>query len=258
MSSLRSMYVVLRGGYTFTTDETWQTGLHFLLVNDIGTPDNVGDLPTVDIVDEDIHRTETDWTIMADWSAHFGLGSDFHVDDWLNDQIGNELRNVVFPRASNKVQLRTIHAWPVGTDGLVVDGHTAVLSYTGSLPGGSHTGNPLPLENTPVVSLHTGRIGRHGRGRMYWPVQPTSDIDASGKYDHTARDDLRDTFVTFLEDIAVTGGVGHSEWCLPIVTGKGTGKYAVVTEVAVGDIMDTQRRRRRQETEAYGTAAVTY
>lgn len=258
MADPTHMYAVLRGGYTFGGTETWQTGLRFLLENNASTPDNVGTLSTFTVVDEIISRVETDWTIIGDWSAHFGTGSDFHVDDWLNDQIGDYLRNIAFPYASSKVQLREIHAWPIQSDGLVAGGHTCVLTYTGSLPGGSHTGNPLPVENTPVVSLETGRIGRHGRGRMYWPVQPSSTIDANGLYDHTTRDSLATDFSAFLASIAVTGGLGHSEWCLPIVTGKPYTHYGVVTGVKVGDVMDTQRRRRRQLVESYHHEDVTY
>jgi len=62
----------------------------------------------------------------------------------------------------------------------------------------------------------------------------------------------------FLEGIAVTGGVGHSEWALPIVTGKPYDNYAVVTSVQVGDVMDTQRRRRRQLVESYHSEDVSY
>jgi len=258
MVDVTHMYVALRGGYTFSSPETWQTGLRFLLVSDAGTPPNIGDLPPFTVVDETIARIETDWTIIGDWSAHFGLGSDFHVDDWLNDQIGDYLRNVAFPYASNKVQLREIHAWPIQSDGVVAGGHSCVLTYTGSLPGGSHTGNPLPVENTPVVSLQTPRIGRHGRGRMYWPVQPSSTIDATGLYDHTTRDTLATDFKAFLEGIAVTGGIGHAEWALPIVSGKPYTKYAVVTGVRVGDVMDTQRRRRRQLVESYHHEDISY
>src|SRR6478752_7131424 len=76
MVDVTHMYVALRGGYTFSSAETWQTGLRFLLVSDAGTPTNIGDLPPFTVVDETIARIETDWTIIGDWSAHFGLGSD--------------------------------------------------------------------------------------------------------------------------------------------------------------------------------------
>jgi hypothetical protein len=252
------LYCVLRGGYTFSSPETWQTGFRLLAENNASTPDNIGALVPFTLVDEVISRTETDWTIVGDYSVHFGTGSDIHVDDWLNDQIGDELRNVLFPHASNKVQLREIHVWPIQRNGLVAGGHTCVLAYTGSLPGGSNSGNPLPVENTPVVSLQTGRIGRHGRGRMFWPVQAASEIDATGLWTHADRDALATDFATFFHDIAITGGLGHSEWLLPIVTGKPYSNYAVVTGVRVGDVMDTQRRRRRALTEVYHHEDVSY
>jgi len=258
MADAVCMYVVLRGGYTFSSAETWQTGFHCMLVADPSTPDFVGTLPTFSVDDADVHRTETDWTIVADWKAGLGVGSNINIDDWLNDQIGNELRNVVFPHASNKVQLREIHAWPIGADGLVVDGRSAVLAYTGSLPGGSNSGNPLPVENSPVVSLQNGRIGAHGRGRMYWPVMPASEVDATGLWTHADRDALAVDMQTFFQDIALTGGLGHDEWLLPIVFWKAAHKYAVITGVRVGDVIDTQRRRRRQLTESYHHEDISY
>lgn len=251
-------YLVLRGGYTFSSPETWQVGIRFMFLNSGTAPDNVGTLPTFGVHEETISRTETNWTIVGDWSADLGLAESIAVDDWLNDQIATTLRDVVFPHASNKVQLRELHAWPVASDGSVVDGRTCVLTFTGSLPGGSNTGNPLPLENSMVVGWGTGRIGRHGRGRIYWPTQPTSDIDATGLFSSTAQGDLADTWQTAIEGFAITPtGLGN-HWALPIVTGKPYTHYAVITSLNVGNVVDTQRRRRRQLVETRVSRDLSY
>ncbi len=252
------LYLVLRGGYTFTSPETWQVGIRWQLEHNTSTPDEVGTLKTFGVSPEVISRTESDWTIVGDYSCDLGLATVFRPDDWLNDQVGNELRNVVFPHASNKVQLRELHVWPIAADGSVVDGRTCVLTFTGSLPGGSNSGNPLPLENSMVVSFSTGRIGRHGRGRVYWPTQPTSDIDATGLFGATPQGDLADTFAEFLTDVAITGTIITDVWCLPVVTGKPYVNYALITGLNVGNVVDTQRRRRRQEVESRTTRTLSY
>jgi len=251
-------YLVLRGSYTFGGLEKWQVGIRFMFVNSGTAPDNVGTLPTFGVHPEVISRTETNWTIVGDWSADLGLTESIAVDDWLNDQVATTLRDVVFPHASNKVQLDELHAWPIASDGSVVDGRTMVLTFTGSKPGGNVTGNPLPLENSVVVSWATGRIGRHGRGRIYWPTQAVTDIDATGLLSSTPQTAVKTDWVTALEAFAITPtGLGN-HWALPIVTGKPYANYAVITGIKVGNVVDTQRRRRRQLVESYVTGTTSY
>lgn len=258
MTDATHLYLVLRGNYTFSSPETWQVGIRWQLEHNASTPDPVGTLKTFTVSDEVVSRSETNWDIVGDYSCDLGFGSVFRPDDWLNDQVADTLRNVVFPHASNKVQLLELHAWPIAADGSVVGGHTMVLTFTGSKPGGSNSGNPLPLENSMVVSWTTGRIGRHGRGRIYWPTQPTSDIDATGLFSATPQGDLADTWQTALQDFAVTSGIISSVWCLPVVTGKPYVNYALITGLSVGNVVDTQRRRRRQLVESRVTRTLSY
>lgn len=57
---------------------------------------------------------------------------------------------------------------------------------------------------------------------------------------------------------ALTGGitgVGTAHW-QPVITGKPYVNYAVINEVAVGNVVDTQRRRRRSLPETYVSGPV--
>jgi hypothetical protein len=61
-----------------------------------------------------------------------------------------------------------------------------------------------------------------------------------------------------LEGISIGSGVPATWNVRPIVTGSPWGNYAVVNSVQVGDVMDTQRRRRRQLVEARAAYSPSY
>ena len=83
--------------------------------------------------------------------------------------------------------------------------------------------------------------------------------------DIRAATDLRDAAVTMLQGLALDGDPALGPNTRPVVTGP-TAKsgqppytqYAVVNGVRVGQVIDTQRRRRNKEREAYVEADVTY
>jgi hypothetical protein len=233
-------------------------GIRFLMENNISTPDQSGDLVPFEVDPVNIFRTETNWTIAQRWSAKFSGSSSIDTGDWLNDQVAATLFGTVFPRCSNKVQLHTIKASPIASDGSVVGGMTTLLTWTSSFTGGSESGNPLPFENSVVASWNTPVIGPKGRGRIYWPVMSASQLNSDGRLDSTTQAGFLADVVSMLEGFVITGGVGHSEWALPIVTGGDYTKYGVITGVRVGDVIDTQRRRRRQLVETYVSASPSY
>jgi len=72
----------------------------------------------------------------------------------------------------------------------------------------------------------------------------------------TPQADILDAHVTFLESIGVQ--VSDDVNVRPIVTGKPYVDYAVVTQVQVGNVIDTQRRRRNRLTEVRVSDSVSY
>jgi hypothetical protein len=64
--------------------------------------------------------------------------------------------------------------------------------------------------------------------------------------------------VTFLEGMAVNTGIIAGEWALPIVTGSPWTQYGIVQSINIGNVFDTQRRRRRQQVEVRSSSAVSF
>lgn len=119
----------------------------------------------------------------------------------------------------------------------------AVLALTGAV-----VGEMLPYQCATVISLLTGSATRHGRGRFYLPPLATSMI-AGGRLSATAVGILDvawtaffDSMATDLLSVVVRNRIGHTS--------------LVVTSARVGDVIDTQRRRRNKLTETYTVIAV--
>jgi hypothetical protein len=258
MALANHVHLTLSGGYTFTTPETWQMGINFMLINSTTTPNNQGELPTFTPDPISVHRVESNWTIDSTWHVDMGAGAVFEPDDWLNDQVAATLFGTVFPRCSDKVRLLHIKANPVDHTGHVVGDHFSLLTWTSSFTGGSESGNPMPLENSIAVSWQTPVLGKKGRGRIYTPVPASNSTDSEGLLTSTLQDGLRDDCKAMLEGFALTGTLLNPVWMLPIVCAQDPTTYGVITSVRVGQVIDTQRRRRRSQPEDYHTAAVSY
>jgi hypothetical protein len=254
VADLSHIYLVVHGSYNSLAEEHWQYGIRFLLSDSGSAPATSGTLPlvNVDLVDES--RTETDWTIRNRWKATSGLAT-FQPDDWLNDQVAPALVSHFGAHLWGDVKVDGLKASPIGTDGKVVELATCVLDWTTAKPSGDGSTNPLPTENTTAISLRTPRIGPRGRGRVYYPVWSASVCDAQGRLADTPRTALLAEFIAQLEGMSLSAG---DWWVLPIVTGDPWTQYGEVTEVRVGNVIDTQRRRRRQEPETYISGTPSY
>ena len=117
--------------------------------------------------------------------------------------------------------------------------------------GGTSSDAGLPAQCSPCLSLTTATAGSRARGRMYLPPPDTSSLGASGRLAagfRTAWVGALDTFFS-----SMVGG-GHSPVVISAVGGVWT-TYPVTT-IRLGDVIDTQRRRRNNIAEVYTTASV--
>lgn len=107
---------------------------------------------------------------------------------------------------------------------------------------GTSTATCLPFQCAPVVSLRTATLNRRGRGRFYVPSLAVDQV-AAGRMTTAAQTALADGAEDLLTGLTSAGGT-------VVIYHKDLGTTSVVTSLDVGDVIDTQRRRRNKLIEA--------
>lgn len=120
--------------------------------------------------------------------------------------------------------------------------------------GNGTTGHPF--QTAMVSSLRTQHAGASGRGRLYWPATAATIQASTLRMDPAALPGTVAEIATFLVAIgdAVSAAVGTDVF-LAVWSRKLAALYSV-THVQMGDIADTQRRRRDTLVEAIHTAVI--
>jgi len=111
----------------------------------------------------------------------------------------------------------------------------------------------MPAQAAFVTSLRTDTPGPSGRGRLYWPCVGMS-ISSSLRINNPSTTTLNTAMKTYLTAIraALVAGVPGAVYDLAVRSRK-TGTSPHVTRLQIGDVVDTQRRRRDRMPEAYNT-----
>ena len=107
---------------------------------------------------------------------------------------------------------------------------------------GTSTATCLPFQCAPVVTLRTSTLSRAGRGRFYAPSLAVDQV-AAGRMTTAARDTLADAAEDLIQGLTAGGGN-------VVIYHRGLGTTTTVTSLDVGDVIDTQRRRRNKLIEA--------
>lgn len=258
------LYVVLQGGYNAPglAAERWQTGARFGASPGGGDPAEVGTFDPFDVVALNQNVTEPTYTIQSNWTTEMGL-NDLDPVSWLNDQVRPAA--AAFIATSNlfaaAVRLDSILVYPIRSpDGKVepavpfLQGSPCRLDYVSSNPVGTATGG-LPPQLTIVASLRTQQVGRRGRGRMFTPIVGTAG-NTTGRVASGVQTSMGNAVRDFLQGCRLDGSGPGGVSVYPVVTGAPFTAYAIINQVRVGDVFDTQQRRRRALDEAYVNTAV--
>jgi hypothetical protein len=112
----------------------------------------------------------------------------------------------------------------------------------------------LPLQSALVYTLVTARPGRSYRGRMYWPVL-TQAIPADGKLPTTSIT-LAARALSFVQMLETLSQEAPLATMAPVVVSKAQNVVTEVTAVRVGNVVDTQRRRRDNLVETFASQAI--
>lgn len=109
-----------------------------------------------------------------------------------------------------------------------------------------------PFQTSLVVSLRTSAPGVSGRGRLYWPATGMAIDNATLRVPLATRDPFASQFAAYLlsirdslSDILGLPGLQLAVWSRRLNAAN------VVARVQVGNVFDTQRRRRDSAAESY-------
>lgn len=259
MANEKHLLLTAVGDYTTApmNAEAWAVTLRLALV--FGPIDPVGTLPSNwDPVAVNINRTETDWTITGNW--HVSSPDVFEPDDFLNDQAAPAFTSwIAGGPMSNYARLRALKLFPIGApSGRAVpappyaQGTPCLLTWTSNYPTGATGSGVSPLQIAMVASHRTAQIGRKGRGRMFIPavnpnqLEPTTTHFSAPRV--TAAVTAQQALLQALTWSSPSPLAAHTH---TIVTGAPFVSYAKINTVRIGDVPDTQRRRRRSMVETY-------
>jgi len=128
------------------------------------------------------------------------------------------------------------------TDGQITRAEV-VLALTGVA-----SGEMLPFQCATVISLLTNSATRHGRGRFYLPPLAVSQTD-QGRVSAAAMIVLDTAWTAFFDSLNTDG-------VTPVVRNRTGHVSTTVTSARVGNVIDTQRRRRNKLTEVYTVITV--
>jgi hypothetical protein len=159
---------------------------------------------------------------------------------------------------SMKARLDYVALNAIGPEGLYADpGNPHEHVYTdAAAPTGSNGSYTWP-QLTTCVSLRTAVArGRGTHGRVYTPTAFAPGD--TGRLSSTQRTDVANEFRDLLQDISTIESLPLAGFPRVAVVSKlgDPGPARIVTHVMVGDVLDTQRRRRNQLPEVYSDVAV--
>lgn len=108
-----------------------------------------------------------------------------------------------------------------------------------------------PYQTAVVISLRTGTPGASGRGRLYWPATGMAIDSTTLRVTAANLTSALAGAKTYLSaiDTAIEGTLTGVSLC--VWSRKGTGALYPVTSMQMGNVFDTQRRRRDTLVETY-------
>lgn len=196
------------------------------------------------------------WT----WSINFGnpLGSVRAASPTDNDGIAAKLSAFWEGRPANLTSRKTYMAgfkWnQIGPDGRYTGSATPNTYYfAGDGIPGLNDVPAVPPQTALVVSLRTDFRGRSARGRFYLPIDKVSlGVDWSIPTEPAL---ILPQVVSLIDGLNTQFGQGPGGAGELVVASSKDANYPV-TELWVGNYLDTQRRRRRSFEESYTKAQI--
>jgi hypothetical protein len=162
-------------------------------------------------------------------------------------------------RISSNYQFTQAKIAAVGANGFT-EKENVVYSYPAATTVGGVSTETLPPQCALVLTLLSDRPrGKAAKGRMYLPGIASSP-GTNGKISTTVATGVATNAKTFFDGVRANFNMPG----LPILAAKGSGAFAAmnaqndfIQTIRVGDVIDTQRRRRNGLTEVYTSRTLT-
>lgn len=145
------------------------------------------------------------------------------LDAYISDQVAYTAQKVVSVDPSSGKQIAR-------ADGVATD-------------AGANTGETLPPQIAVAVSLRTALATRAGRGRFYLPPFAVDQV-LNGRLVSATQTDVLDQAKQMFDSLVANS---HT----PVIFHRTAASTTPITTIAVGDVFDTQRRRRDSYQESY-------
>lgn len=212
---------VTMSGQMLGGQEEWQTGFY------CGLPEGAAPVPTTAFTD----------AVRDAWQTFFT-----HAPNGISD-------------AYSFLQVKAAR---LGTDGKY-DGSDVAVSYPAAAVYGGSSGNPLPPQIALVATLIAGSgKGLAGKGRMYLPGIKLP-VDGGGHIGESSCQQIATNLATFFNAVNASFDTPGEV----INASRGQAKFAglgarnvPINGVRIGNVYDTQRRRRNALAETYYSAVV--
>ena len=152
-------------------------------------------------------------------------------------------------RIAAGTRLNSVKVAPVDEDGRYIDDLDSVI-YDWETPLRGTGTYVHPPQVSVVASLTTGvRRGNATHGRMYLPLTAVSINSSEFTISVNDRQAIANAVAKLLND--TVGAIADITLDPVVMSNIGSGTTRTITNVAVGSIPDTQRRRRNRFTEEY-------
>lgn len=201
------------------------------------------------------------WQCGVRFSSLGGLGSAvggfnaFSLSDCAN--IIKTFHSSATVYIAGDVRLDWVKAALLRTDGEYAV-QPRVHGFVPGIVGGGGSGFLQPLQASIAVTLWSGEtLGRANYGRFYLPTPSLPRGYGLASIGDTNAQNIADAARTMLQQLDGEVSTVDWDWQLSIMSSVGTGDAKPVKEVRVGNVVDTQRRRRNAVTEKYFVAPYT-
>jgi len=247
MATARHLRIILIGDFNsgVYAGEIWSTGMSFVIGDGGGVwAGEINQaLPQFDAAI--IGQTETDGGFQIDWA-------------WRGTQVLDQgpQKTLAAHAETFWTALKGFAPTSMRFTGVrinAVDGSNKVIGganmFDKVTPSPGTSVNQQPAQIAVSASLRTGRRGPAGRGRMFLPLSGAGIT--SGALTSANQTTIAQAVKAFIENVHAVGPVAA-------VVNPAVNTYSAVDRVQVGNLFDTQRRRRNGVVETYVTQTPVY